>query len=138
MSIQPFIQRASMAGRASLPAVDPEKLLCDLRSMPPIGAWAVLDSVWCDDAGEWLPDGCRPSEWHHTRDLAEAGARLRLVPTCIGQVISVGCGWSIGDHIEIASLPDAREALGHVVGDLNGEHGLDWTLCELAGWPDAG
>ena len=49
-----------------------ETLLDHLREVPPVGAWAVLTSSWHEEEQDWLPDGTRPDDWHHTREQAEA------------------------------------------------------------------
>lgn len=77
--------------------MNPAELLQSLRAVPPIGAWAVLGSEYDPDQGEWMPDGLRPSEWHHTRAQAEASASRQDVPTWIAQVVKVEGGWSTGE-----------------------------------------
>jgi hypothetical protein len=79
-------------------AVDPMAImLASLRAAPPVGAWAVLNSCWSETDG-WTPDGCRPDEWHHTREQAEAGASLRGEPTWIAKIIATDNGWSTGEE----------------------------------------
>lgn len=88
---------------------NPNDVLAELRGVPPIGAWAVLDSMFAEDAfggGEWHPSPCRPSEWFHTRDLAEAAARQRPEPTWIAQVVRAEPnGWTTGEEHLIPKKP---------------------------------
>lgn len=90
-----------------------EALLRDLRATPAAGSWAVLDSMF--DAGCWSVAPTRPSEWHHTRAQAEAGARERVGPTWIARVVECRIPRSAMAP-EIAALVD-----GDLVGWTTGE-----------------
>jgi hypothetical protein len=81
--------------------VDPKELLDQLRAVPPIGSWGVLGTTWDDRAREWVPDGCRPSKWYDTRELAEDAVRNSIEPAFIARVIAVPGGWSTGPAIEV-------------------------------------
>jgi hypothetical protein len=73
-------------------------IIAGLRAVPPAGAWAVSNSCWSAAEG-WAPDGCRPDEWHHTREQAEAGASKRDEPTWISKIIAAPNGWAMGEYI---------------------------------------